>query len=145
MAPVPSAAYPYIDKMWQLGAKNQCLMLSSTMEGGSEFMEALKPKYVLAGAVSGVSMFVILSMVGLPTLLIFGLVRGLGESTPGALIFSLLGALVGRFYLRRRFGESTWLKFAPVILAGFSCGMGLIAMVAVSFTVLTKMMSPLLY
>ena len=53
MAEVPSAAYPYAQKMWELNAKNTCLTFSSTMEGGSMFMEALRLKYVLVSPLRG--------------------------------------------------------------------------------------------
>ena len=56
----------------------------------------------------------------------------------------LFGALIGRFYLRKRFGDM-WLKYAPVLLAGFSCGMGLMAMISIAFTILHRMMAPLVY
>ncbi|NMA45971.1 MAG: peptide transporter [Lentisphaerae bacterium] len=144
MADVPSAAYPYAQKMWDLNAKNLCLTYSSTMEGGSIFMEALRLKYVLSGLGAGVISFTILSCLGLPTLLVFGMVRGLGQSTPSGVILELLGALIGRFYFRRRYGDQ-WMKYTPILLAGFSCGMGLIGMVSVSFTILNKMMAPLIF
>lgn len=144
MAPVPSDAYPFAQKMWELGAKNACLTYSSTMEGGSLFMEAWRWKYFGMGVASGATLFTALSIFGMPTLLFFGLVRGLGEAYPGILILQFFGALVGRFYLRRKFGDM-WLKYAPVLLAGFSCGMGLVAMISVAFTILTKMMSPLIF
>ena len=144
MAEVPSAAYPYAQKMWELNAKNTCLTFSSTMEGGSMFMEALRLKYVLVGLGSGVISFIVLSVLGLPTLLVFGMVRGLGQSTPSGVIFELLGALIGRFYFKKRFGDQ-WMKYTPILLAGFSCGMGLIGMVSVAFTILNKMMAPLVF
>lgn len=144
MAPVPSDAYPFAQKMWELNAKNASLTYSSTLEGGSLFMEAWKWRYFFSGIGIGVVMFAALSVFGLPTLLFFGLVRGLGEPYPGIMIFQFLGALFGRIYLRQRFGDM-WLKYAPVLLAGFSCGMGLLAMISISFTILTKMMSPLIF
>lgn len=144
IADVPSDAYPYAQKMWELQAMNTCLIYSSTMEGGSEFMEAWSFEYFGWGIGAGVGAYAVLSAFGLPTLLVFGMVRGLGEAHPGALIFQLVGALVGRFYMRRRFGDE-WLKYAPVVLAGFACGMGLIGMAAVAFTMLTKMMAPLIF
>jgi len=144
MAEVPSAAYPYAQKMWDLSAKNLCLTYSSTMEGGSMFMEALRLKYVLAGMGTGVISFTVLSMLGLPTLLVFGVVRGLGQSTPSGIVLELVGALVGRYYFRKRFGDQ-WMKYTPILLAGFSCGMGLIGMVSVAFTILNKMMAPLIF
>jgi hypothetical protein len=114
------------------------------MEGGSMFMEALRAKYVGAGFGAGVLSFMVLSVLGLPTLLVFGLVRGLGQGTPSFVVLELLGALVGRFYFRKRFGDQ-WMKYTPILLAGFACGMGLTGMVAVSFTILNKMMAPLLF
>jgi hypothetical protein len=72
------------------------------------------------------------------------MVRGLGQSTPSGVILELLGALIGRFYFRRRYGDQ-WMKYTPILLAGFSCGMGLIGMVSVSFTILNKMMAPLIF
>jgi hypothetical protein len=144
MAEVPSAAYPYAQKMWDLNAKTACLTYSSTMEGGSLFMEAMRAKYVGAGLLAGTVSYMFLSLMGLPTLLVFGLVRGLGQGTPSFVVLELAGALVGRFYFRRRFGKM-WMKYTPVLLAGFACGMGLVGMVAVSFTILNKMMAPLLF
>lgn len=144
MSPVPSDAYPFAQKMWELNARNFCLTLSSTTEGGSLFMEAWKWNFFGWGLGVGVSMYALLSTFGFPTMLFFGLVRGMGEAFSGVLIAQLCGALVGRYYLRRKFGDM-WLKYAPVILAGFSCGMGLVAMLSVAFTILTKMISPLIF
>ncbi|MBA4387229.1 MAG: peptide transporter [Verrucomicrobia bacterium] len=140
MAPVPSDAYPYAQKMWDLTAKNACLTYSSTMGGNSLFMNAWNWKYFGWGLGSGTALYATLSTFGLPTLLFFGLVRGMGAA-PGSLVFQFLGALFGRFYMRRRFGDA-WLKYAPVLLAGYACGMGLVAMVSVSITILAKMISP---
>ncbi|MCK5805616.1 MAG: peptide transporter [Lentisphaeria bacterium] len=144
MAEVPSAAYPYAQKMWDLNAKTMCLTFSSTMEGGSLFMEAMRPKYIGAGVLAGTGAYAFLSLLGLPTLLVFGMVRGLGQGTPSFVLLELMGAVVGRFYFRKRFGKM-WMKYTPILLAGFSCGMGLIGMVAVSFTILKKMMAPLIF
>ena len=141
---VPSDAYPYAQKMWDLKAKNMCLMYSATMEGGSLFMEAWKWNYFAWGVGLGTTLFLVLSTFGMPTLLFFGLVRGLGQGMPAFLFFEMLGALTARFYLRKKFGNM-WLKYAPVLLAGFGCGVGLMGMVSVSFIILTKMMSPLTF
>jgi len=144
MAEVPSDAYPFANKMWDLQAKTACLMYSSTMEGGSLFFEAMKIKWLLCGLGSGVGLFIILSSLGLPTLLVYGVVRGLGQGTPAFVTFELIGALLGRFYFRRKFGKM-WMKYTPVMLAGYACGMGLVAMVGMAFAILNKMMSPLLF
>ena len=144
MAPIPSEAYPFTQQMWELQVKNVCLIYSSTSEGGSLFMEALNLDSFLWGLGIGVGTYSILLVLGLPILLIFGIVRGLGQSTPSGLLLEFIGAMVGRFYFRRRFGDM-WLKYAPVLFAGFSCGVGLAAMVSVACTMLSKMMSPLIF
>jgi len=143
MAPVPSEAYPFAQQMWDLQAKTSCLTMSSTMEGGSIFMEAWNWNYVFWGLGTGVVSFAGLSMLGLPTLLVFGMVRGLGLAFPGAIIFQALGAFLARFYLRKKY--VMWMRYAPVLLAGYTCGMGLLGMLAIAFSILQRMMSPLVY
>ena len=43
------------------------------------------------------------------------------------------GALLGRYNFGPRFGKDRWRRYAPVVTAGFYCGMGLAGMVAVAF------------
>ena len=144
MAPIPSDAYPYTQKMWDLILKRQLLMFSATMEGGSIFMEAFQAKWLYWGLGTGSGIFILLSAFGAPVMLVFGAVWGLAQSSPGAIMWQLCGALVARFYFKRKF-KDMWLKYMSVILAGFGCGMGLISMVAFSFTIITKMLSPLAF
>ena len=144
MAEIPSDAYPYAQKMWDLQAKLNCLTFSSTMEGGSLFFEALKPKWLICGASFGVGLYAIMAALGLPTLVVFGIVRGLCQGMPAGIPFEVIGALVGRFYFRKKFGDM-WMKYVLVIGAGYACGMGLVAMVGMSLAILNKMMAPLLF
>ena len=144
MAPIPSEAYPFAQAMWDLQAKLSCLTMSSTMEGGSLFFEAWRWDYCGLGLAFGTLSYIILALLGMPTLLVFGLLRGFGQGTPAYALFELVGALLGRFYFRRKFGNM-WLKYAPILLAGYSCGMGLVAMVGMAFAILNKMMAPLLF
>ena len=144
MAPVPSDAYPFTQKMWELNVKNWCIRLTATQEGGSLFMEALNGSYILWGLGLGTAVFAGLSAFGLPVMLIYGAVWGLGQSSPGALIWMMCGAFVGKFYFKRKF-KDMWLKYMAVILAGFGCGMGLISMVAMAFTIMTKILRPMMF
>ena len=144
MNPVPSDAYPYAQKMWELQAKNACLVYSSTLEGGSQFIESWKWGCFGSGVVGGTVSFILLSVAGLPTLLAFGLIRGLGQSSLGGIFLEMLGALVGRYYFRKRFGDM-WLKFVPVLFAGFSCGIGLVAMASMAVAILKRMTAPLMF
>ncbi len=140
LAPIPSSAYPYAQELWHLQALNTLLMQTSTLEGNSLFFQALKGSYVLSGLGLGVVLYMILSVLGLPVLLIYGVVRGLGQSTPHGIILEVAGAVLGRFYFHKRYG-AMWRQYAPVLLAGFSCGMGLTGMFAMGFALILKSLS----
>ncbi len=137
LAPIPSSSYPYAQELWHLQALNTLLMQSSTLEGNSLFYQALNGNVVFSGMGFGIITYAILTFFGLPVLLIYGIVRGLGQSTPHGLILELIGALLGRFFFLKRYGKQ-WRQYAPVLLAGFSCGMGLTGMFAMGLTLILK-------
>lgn len=144
LAPIPSSSYPYAQELWHLQALNMLLMQTSTLEGNSLFFQALKGSYVLSGLGFAIVMYALLTLLGLPVLLIYGVVRGLGQTTPHGLILEVIGALLGRFFFLKRYG-TMWRQYAPVLLAGFSCGMGLTGMFAMGFTLILKSLSRLAY
>jgi len=144
LAPIPSSAYPFAQELWHLQALNSLLMQTSTLEGNSLFFQALNWIYVGAGTLLGVVIYLILTLFGLPVMLVYGMVRGLGQSTPHGLILEVAGALLGRFYFLRRYG-AMWRQYAPVLLAGFSCGMGLMGMFAMGITLILKSLARLPY
>ncbi len=141
MADVPSDAYPWTVRMWPLQLRNWCLMMTSTQAGGSQVLEALHMEYAVWGLATGGGMFLVLSALGLPIMLVFGAVWGLSQTTPGAMWCTMLGALVGRYYFKRKY-KDMWLKYMTAILAGFGCGMGLTSMIAMAFNVISRMLSP---
>ncbi|MGD8723120.1 MAG: peptide transporter, partial [Desulfobacterales bacterium] len=124
LAPIPSSAYPFAQEIWHLQALNTLLMQSSTLEGNAAFYQALNIVYVIAGLGLGVIVYTILTLFGLPIMLVYGMVRGLGQTLPHAMFLEVAGALLGRFFFLKRYG-AMWRQYAPVLLAGFSCGMGL--------------------
>lgn len=144
LAPIPSSQYPYAQELWHLQALNTLLMQTSTLEGNSLFFQALRASYVTAGLGFGLVVYILLTLFGLPVLLIYGVVRGLGQSTPHGLILEVLGALLGRFFFLKKYG-TMWRQYAPVLLAGFSCGMGLTGMLAMGFALILKSLSRLPY
>ena len=144
LAPIPSASYPYAQKIWHLQALNSLLMQSSTLEGNSLFYQALSGLYVGAGALLGLVLYAFLSVFGLPVMLVYGVVRGLGQSTPHGIILEVVGALLGRYFFLKKYGKQ-WRHYAPVILAGFACGMGLTGMLAMGCTLILKSLSQLAY
>ena len=144
LAPIPSSAYPFAQELWHLQALNSLLMQTATLEGNSLFFQALNWIYVGSGTLLGVVIYLVLTLFGLPVMLVYGLVRGLGQSTPHGLILEVIGALLGRFFFLRRYG-AMWRQYAPVLLAGFSCGMGLMGMFAMGLTLILKSLARLPY
>ncbi|MBW2199459.1 MAG: peptide transporter [Deltaproteobacteria bacterium] len=144
LAPIPSSSYPYAQELWHLQALNTLLMQTSTLEGNSLFFQALKGSYVLSGLSFGLVTYALLNLFGLPVMLIYGVVRGLGQSTPHGLLLEVVGAFLGRYFFLKRYG-AMWRQYAPVLLAGFSCGMGLTGMCAMGFTLILKSLGRLAY
>lgn len=144
LAPIPSASYPYAQELWHLQALNTLLMQTSTLEGNSLFFQALNGWYVSAGLGLGLVTYFLLMLFGLPVLLVYGIVRGLGQSVPHGLILEVVGALLGRYYFLKHYGKK-WRQYAPVLLAGFSCGMGLMGMFAMGATLILKSLGKLAY
>ncbi|MGB3221506.1 MAG: peptide transporter [Desulforhopalus sp.] len=144
LAPIPSSSYPYAQELWHLQALNTLLMQTSTLEGNSMFYQALSGVTVSTGIGFGLVMYMVLSLFGLPVMLIYGVVRGLGQSTPHGMILEVAGALLGRYFFLKKYGPK-WRQYAPVLLAGFSCGMGLSGMFAMGFALIMKSLSHMAY
>ena len=130
LAPIPSGQYPYAQEMWDLHARNQCLIFSSTNDGYSPFLEAINFNYIAAGGILGLITYFGLAAFGLPVLLLYGTVKGLGQSIPQFTVTQMLGALFGRYVMARKFGAERWRQYAVVLYAGFACGYGLIMMLS---------------
>ncbi|NDV27297.1 peptide transporter [Desulfovibrio sp. JC010] len=144
LAPIPSSNYPYAQELWHLQALNTLLMQTSTLEGNSLFFQALSGPVVMGGISLGLVLYAILNALGLPVLLVYGVVRGLGQSTPHGFILEVAGALIGRYFFQKKYG-AMWRQYAPVLLAGFSCGMGLTGMFAMGCTLILKSLGKMAY
>ena len=106
--------------------------------------EALKPWIITTGFAVGLVFFFILSVFGLPILLIFGYVQSL-TSIPHTMITQIIGALIARYYFWNRFGKKQWRLYATVLAVGFSVGMALVGMASVSIAMIQKSVSVLLF
>jgi len=137
LAEVPSAVYPFAQKMWELRAQNACIMYTATLGEYTIFEEAFNWTYLGLGTGFGVALFSGLSLLGAPVFLIYGVVRGLGQTMPHAVIPQFVGALIGRYYFQKRLGLR-WRQYIPVVTAGFMCGMGLTATLCIGLTFLSK-------
>jgi hypothetical protein len=142
---IPSESFPWAQKMWDLQAKTTMLTWSATMEtGGAKplFFQALHPWVIWIGFGFTSIAFGLLAKFALPTMAIYGFIRGVG-GMPHAFLPEIIGALIGRFYFQKRFGETPFLQMAPVLCAGYGTGVGLIALIGVAINLITKAISSL--
>jgi hypothetical protein len=143
LAPIPSAAYPYVDKMWPFQATNQTIWVRSTLPGqeGKVLEQIIKWRYIGAGCLVAGITYGLITLVKAPTLLFYGFIGALGAgpgSWPHYAMPTFVGALLGRYYFARRFGRERWAAYAPVVLAGYGCGLGLVGMTSVAFALIAK-------
>ncbi len=144
LAEVPSPIYPFAHRMWELRANNACIIYSSTLGEYSTFEDAFSPTFIAAGAGFGVLLFAGLTYVGAPIFLVYGVVRGLGQTLPSSVLPQFIGALFGRYYFQKKLGLK-WRQYIPVVAAGFMCGQGLITVFGIGVTFISKAVVQLPY
>jgi hypothetical protein len=150
---VPSDIYPAARLNWELAAKQNTLLYSATFSpdtaGGvrdithfadTEFAKALHPKFIAAGSVLTLLLFGIFSAFSLPTLFIYGMIRGFGQ-LPHVMLLEIAGALLGRYVLQKKFGSGPFLRMAPALLAGYYTGVGLIGMATIAMNLIKNAVS----
>ncbi len=144
MEPIPSPTFQYAQTYWHLIALRQCLWYSATLGGETLFDQAIKGWWIAGSFVMAGGLFGVMSWLGWPISLVYGFVRGLG-GLPHLLIPEMAGALLARYWLEPRFGVQQWRQYAPVLLAGYACGMGLVGMSAVAIALISKSVTQLHY
>jgi hypothetical protein len=145
LAPIPSVYYPYAQKMWHLSALQRGLWLTATLNPERNlFLRAWKPMLAVWGMVFGVGSYTLLAAFRLPIMLVFGVVRGLG-TMPHFIFPEVVGALISQYYFVPKFGARRWKQYATVLMAGFSCGMGLTGMGTVAIAMISKSVSQMPY
>lgn len=140
---IPSDAFPFAQKMWELRARNTVLLYSATLDTGGAaplFFQAMKPPFIAAGFSVTALGFGLLSWLNLPVMAIYGFLQGIGN-VPHNFVPLVVGAFLGRFYFRRKFGEQTFLQRVPVIAAGYGTGIGLVALLGVAINLIVSAVS----
>ncbi|MBA4387465.1 MAG: peptide transporter [Verrucomicrobia bacterium] len=137
LAPIPGPEYPYTEMMWELNAASACIIYTSTLGRYSSFEQAFNIWYLLSGTGLGLLTFSILGIFSAPTMMVYGLIRGLNQTMPHVVTVQFAGALVGQYYFKKKYGKQ-WRQYIPVIAAGFSCGIGLITVFSVGINFLAK-------
>lgn len=137
LSSIPSATYPYAQTYWPRDATYRCLWATALQEKNNWLFKAIKFRYVTLGGALALGMYGLLAVFKLPLIIYYGILNGF-TTWPHATIPMFGGAILGRYYLRRIFGKERWSNYAPVLLAGYGCGMGLIGMVAIAFALIAK-------
>ncbi|NRA37379.1 MAG: peptide transporter [Planctomycetes bacterium] len=132
---IPGPAYPYTMEIWEFEAKNACLIFSSTLEGYSQFQEALDGWEILTGLGVGLVAFGVLTVFSAPIMLFYGLVKGVSGALVYMIITQMIGAVIGKYYFEPKYGEN-WKRYIAVLAAGFFCGVGLLSMFCVGIVFL---------
>lgn len=147
-SPVPSNQFPYAQRFWPIEATVQSVFQQVNLPkeaGETNFLlAALKPSVIGMGATFGLAFYGICSFFKLPLLFFYGFAGGIA-AYPANTIPQLFGAWFGRKYMRKRYGEENWARYAPVLLAGFSCGTGLVAMASIALVLVGKAVTQLPY
>ncbi len=145
---VPSSQFPYAQRFWpiqaQMGAVLQQINLPHTGGGGNWFSQAIKPQLIALGTIGGLATYGLFGLLRLPLLFFYGFAGGLGLF-PANTIPQFLGAWSGRRFFAKKYGAENWARYAPVLLAGFSCGTGLISMLSIAVALIAKAVAKLPY
>jgi len=105
---------------------------------------AINLRIITAGTVTGVGLFILLSLLGLPVLMVFGYVRAL-TMIPHMMLTEMVGALLARYYFWRKYGQRQWRLYAPILAVGFAAGMALMGMASIAIALIQKSVSVLVF
>ena len=121
------------------GVNRQALVMSSTLPGGAHgpFREAFHRSIIFGGLGIAMAIYCTLSWFGLPVFLFYGLIRGMDGTTADYILPQFIGAMLGRYYFERKFGEE-WKRYIIVFFAGYSCGIGLVTMLSLGLVFMSK-------
>lgn len=145
MTQIPSSEFPYVQRMWPYFSTMQALWVSSTLPGASNLMKGIVtiPK-LASGFVMAVVLYIPMTLFKAPLSLFYGMIGGFSGFPTGVyLLFA--GAMMNKYYFFKKFGEPTWKKYAPILLAGYGCGMGLIAMSSIAVSLVMKSVSQVVF
>jgi len=148
---VPSAMFPSAQINWELMAKNSVLLYSSTfvppgqtgaLHGIAEsmFTRAIHPGVIAGSFSASIVVFAATAAMGLPSLFYYGLFRGFGQ-LPHYMLLEIVGALLARRVLHRRFGKARFLSLAPILLAGYLTGVDLVGVATIALRLIKAAVS----
>ena len=137
---IPSSTYPFVQKMWPLQATIRCMRMRTTLPGGeglANLQQIIHVNYILAGFSVGTLVLAIFALFGVPTIIFYGFLTGIAQNA--FMVFpQFVGAMLGRFYFRKRFHDVKWRSYAPILMAGYGCGVGLIGTTSVALKLISS-------
>lgn len=146
--PLPSSQFPYAQRFWPIQAQMSSVMqqINVPRPNGDVgwFAKAIKPTYIAFGTLGGLAAYYIFAIFKLPLLFFYGFAGGIGLF-PANTVPQFAGAWFGKRYMAKRYGEENWGRYAPVLLAGFSCGTGLISLISIAVALIAKAVAKLPY
>lgn len=142
LAPIPSAVYPNAQVTWPMSVTSRCMWVTALRDGQSQMLQAIRGKYVLSGFLSMLALYGVMWLAnplfpGGHSMWFYGLFGGIGGD-PGTGLWALIGALLGKYYMIKKFGLKRWYRYTPVLMAGFGCGVGLVGMATVAVALVSK-------
>jgi hypothetical protein len=138
---IPSAQFPFIQKMWPQWAVQSSIWWQINAAGADNWaIKAIKPALVASGGGCAALVYAVVMLCKAPILFYYGLVGGVAN-LPHNTIPMFIGALLGRYVFQKKFGQQQWQSITPILIAGFSCGMGLVSMCAIALALISKTVS----
>jgi hypothetical protein len=144
---IPSSQFPFAQMFWPIEVNFRVMWMTATVETShsvEQFKHAIRASLIGPSLLGGLGVYALLAAMKVPAFFFYGVVAGTGQLMHEN-VSRMLGALLGRYYFQKRFGLTDWRRYSPVLLAGFTCGMGLIAMVAIALGLIVKSVSFLPY
>jgi len=146
--PIVSSTFPAAQVSWQLKAQNRLLLYSAAVEQPGEvavgtthdeepsiFSQAIHGKIIAATSIGAMALWAVTSLVNIPILFFYGFIRGLGQ-VPHFFILEILGALIARFYLYKKFGKRQVVYQVPAVFAGYITGVGIVGLCILALKVI---------
>ncbi len=147
LGPIPSSSYPFVQKFWPFYATMQTFWAKSTLPeaaGNMLITRIIRWDYILTGFVGSCGILGLLAFFKAPIAVFYGFIGGIG-AWPHFVLLNFAGAVLGRFYFQRRFGEQRWRVYTPILLAGYSCGIGLVGMSSIALALISKSVSHIVF
>ncbi len=136
---IPSPQHPYASQFWPIQATFQAMFntINRHDNGIPWVKDAISAPRIFTGLFTGLGIYAVFTLFQVPALFFYGFIGGAG-AFPHDVIPTFIGAWLGRKYFAKRFGPDNWRMYTPVLLAGFSCGTGLIAMASIALALIAK-------